>query len=247
MHVKILMVLLALLPIGYSVAPAWVNTGVNLNYSAGSDAISFTVVSRSAEDIHLQLYTLSTDKTTHPVENASADSGQFWFDTSLLSGASPGTFAGAYSVTDAGRQSFAGTDWDTVTLQSTVSGVVTTKVLDRSTGLMLKETFSAAGAPTVTLVKYYIPGISPAPPQENSTTPAQPPANQTPPADNQTHPADNQTPSQPGTPGNGSAQPGTNGTQAEPPAPQSPSAQQKKCCLSGFVLLLIGFAALRKG
>jgi hypothetical protein len=255
MRTKILAFLLTLLAVGYSVAPAWVDTGVNLNYSVGSDTVSFSVLNRTATDIRIQTFTFSTSHNSFPDENASADSGQFWFDTSLLSSASSGDTVGSYSVTDESTQTFAGKSWDTVTLEGTVSGAMTTKVFDKTTGLLLKQTVDVSGAPVITLVQYHIPALEPAPvvpPQANNTAPPKtnttPPAtNTTTPAVNTTQPAVNVTPPSPQN--NGTTQPQTNETPpGQPSASSSAAAPAKKHCFgSAFLLLVIGLVALRNG
>jgi hypothetical protein len=245
MRTKILVLLLALLTVVYSVAPAWVVTGVNLNYSVGSTPFTFSVLSRNTTDIQVEEINLSSSKTPHPGdENASKDSGDFWFDSSLLSSASTGSTIGDYSVTDEGTQTFAGTSWDTLTLQGTVTGAMTTKVLDRKTGLLLKQTVDAPGAPVVTLTQYYIPSLAPAAAPPGNTQPAPaptaPPANTSPPA-NATQPA----------PGNNTTPQTANQTQGGQPAAGSASTgtapAKKQCCTSAFLLLVVGIVALRNG
>ncbi|MFN7991183.1 MAG: hypothetical protein U0R44_03415 [Candidatus Micrarchaeia archaeon] len=169
-------ILLALMPLVHPTAPAWVAAGVSLNYSVGSSAFTFIVLNRTSTDVRLQIQNHSSSKLLTPTENASADYGQFWFDSSKLSGAQPGGSIGDFSVSETNKQTFAGKEWDTVTLTQTLGNSEMTKILDLQTGILLKQTVNAPGAPVVMLQQYYIPSLAPPPP---TPPPAQPPANTT--------------------------------------------------------------------
>jgi|GEM_PF-5649820 len=249
MRAKIIMALLAMLAVGFSVAPSWVKPGVSLNYSVGTDSISFTVLGRTDSSIQMEMYTQSTSKKTHPNEDPTGVSGQFWFDSASLEYAYPGALISGYTVTDVSSKTFAGQSWGTVTLQSTISGATTTKVLDMNSGLLLKQTVSAAGAPAVTLQQLYVPdwAQAPAAPPVNNTPPAPPPANNTanatapPPQNNTGAPPPATPPVQNGTP------PAQNSTPAIAAASNTPAPHEKKpLCPSSFILLALAFVvALR--
>jgi hypothetical protein len=246
---KIIMALVLLSAIGFSAAPAWIVKGAVLEYSAGTDTVTFTILDRTAENLKIDIKAKSAPSSYTANENASGTSGQFWHDSSLLSGATYGSTFGDFSVTDEGKQTFAGKEYDTITLEGTIDEITTTKVYEKSTGLMLRQTVNAPGAPTVTLIKYSPPAVSAPPPP--SQPPPQPPANQTPPQQPSQPPVSppaangsQQPPSQPGAPYQPSPQ--------EPPAvTEEPEESGKKpitelCCPSAAVLLMVGFAAARR-
>jgi hypothetical protein len=257
MHKKGLAILLVLLAAAYSTAPSWVATGVSLNYSVGSDAVTFTVLERSGGDINFQVLTHSTNHKSTAIENESADYGQFWFDTALLANIYTGSTASDFTVTGENQQSFAGKSWDAVTMQATISGATTTKVVDKNTGLLLKQTVDAVGAPAVTLTQYYIPSLAPTPPP--TQPPANNPANQTQNQTNQTNgtaqtnqsSAQNQTSTtQPPTPqGNQSnQQTGGNNQSASQQQGSSTTTAKKPLpgCSGAILLTILGFLAISK-
>ncbi len=253
MITRCLVVLMMLLAICYSTAPSWVASGVNLNYSVGTDTVSFSVLDRSGDDIHINQKTISTSAQANYLDNASAESGHFWFDSSEFSGESVGNMVGDYDVIAQGSQHFAGKDWDTITLQGTISGATTTFVYDTATGLLLKETVSAAGAPTVTLVSYYVPAWAPPPPppapvnNTNATPPHQNASmNNTgspPPANTSGSSPPPQQPSQP--PGTNISNQGAGTPPGTQPATSSGAAKKKLCSSSAFILLILGLAIIR--
>jgi cell division septation protein DedD len=254
MHTKTLMFLLALFALGYPAAPAWVNNGASVTYSGTGGPYAFTVQSRdSTTDVVSQTIASGTPSTFD--ENASAESGQFWIDPAILSSASAGGSIGNYSVTAEGAQTFDGTSWNTITLESLQYGTPTTQVYDMASGLLLQQSYpSSTGAPTITLEQYNIPNLQ-------ATT--QPPANTTTqPAVNSTQHAptnSSQPPAQTTSTGNTAPQSGTNtATQpanqpqasSTPPAssttpPAAAATAPNPCCPIAFLLLIIGFAALR--
>ena len=152
------------LGLSFATAPSWVAKGVNINYTIGKDTGTFTVLDRTSTSIKLELKLSSLKKSTMPTENASSKYGQFWFDNSDLGNTFVGDRIGEFDVITEGDQTFAGTQWSTVTLRATLSGAVTTKIVDKDTGLLLKQTVDAVGAPTVTLTQYNIAGIGAYPP-----------------------------------------------------------------------------------
>jgi len=167
-----------LLTLGYAIAPTWIAQGAKLDYSAGSDTVSFTVIKANSTDLKIEIKSSSSSKVRTGTENASASTGQFWFDSSLLSGASVGSTIEDYSVTQEGKQTFAGKEWDTITLQGLVSNATTTKIYDKKSGLLLKQTVDAQNVPTVILTNFNIPSLTTysAPPP---TTPPATPENDT--------------------------------------------------------------------
>ena len=251
MIARCLVVLMMLLAICYSTAPSWVASGVNLNYTVGNDTVTFKVLDRSGDDLHLNLKYLSTAHQSNPTENASGESGQFWFDNSELSGASVGNIVGVYDVIAQGSQHFAGKDWDTVTLQTSISGATTTLIYDAATGLLLKETISATGAPTITLINYYVPAWAPPPPPPANNTNTTPPqqnasTNNTgspPPANTSGSSPPPQQPSQP--PGTNISNQSAGTPPASQPAASSGTAKKKLCSSSAFILLILGLAIIR--
>jgi hypothetical protein len=242
---KTLFAILAVISLAFATAPIWVASGASLTYSAGTDSIAFNVVSANGSDIKINVVPASTGKTNTATENASADSGQFWYDNALLSSATVGSTVGDFAVVDESAQQFAGKQWNTITLEDTVSGAKTTKVYDKQSGLLLKQSVDSPGAPVITLTQFTIPGISAQPPAQQ---PAQPPAQQ--PAQNQTQQNGTAQPAEP----QDNATDGTSGeplisddgqpSQTEQPAEPAAPAEEKGKCASGFVLLaLLGFAA----
>ncbi len=246
---KNIFILLVLFTIAFSSAPTWVVVGTNLNYSTTSNNLSFTVQNVSISQIKTQLKTYSTGgalvSTAVPNENASAMSGQFWFDPYFLQTAFVGGSIGAFSVTDQGKQTFAGKEWDTVTLEDTEGGATVRRVYDKS-GLLLKETVSV---PTfsVILTQYNIPSIGnsnpapppPAPPPQpkNNSAPAPPPPNVAP------NPSPNPAPD--------NSQNQSNVTPAPKPkipsklTPKAPAKPLLPCCPATFVLLIVTFVAFK--
>ncbi|MEW6722239.1 MAG: hypothetical protein AB1324_03180, partial [Candidatus Micrarchaeota archaeon] len=168
---KILYILIALIAAAYATAPAWVTSGANVNYTVGGDTLSYSVVFRNSTDVKMEITNLTNSKIiAKPTENASGLSGQVWFDDSELENA--GGSIGDFLVTDYGEMTLAGKEWETVTLESDISGYTLTRIHDRETGLMLKQSVNAPGQPVVTLAQFYLPGISPPPAQPQP--PAQP-------------------------------------------------------------------------
>lgn len=240
-------ILLVLLALGFATAPSWIATGANLNYSQGGNTITFTVTGRTDTDILIQL-TTSTPLTKSIIpENASLDSGHFWFDPTLLANAYQGEVFDGLTVMGTSQQTFAGQSWTAVTLQGTLSGVQTTEMYDQQTGILLKLTVAGGVAPDVVLTQYYVPALAPPPPppQQNNTTTTPPPAQN----------STNSTATAP-PPSNSSAAPNTTETTQPPPETSTPPANQTSssppsskskslCCPSSFILLLVGFVALR--
>jgi len=252
MRTKIIMALLALLAVSFSVAPSWVKSGVSLNYSVGSDLVSFSVLNRTDSNVQIKVFTKSTSHSTYPNENASAQSGQFWFDNSSLSSAYSGQNIGDYEVTDVNTQSFSGKQWDTVTLESTLSGAITTKVLDKKTGLLLKQTVNAVGAPSVILQQFYVPDWVQVPvPPVNNTPPPPPPVNNTgnvtaPPPLNNTVVNSSQNNTPPAQTNTTVEQNTTSPGQAPWPSPPSPADKPFPCCPAAFILLVLMFAVVSR-
>jgi hypothetical protein len=251
MFAKLLPLMLVLLAVCYSTAPAWVDTGVNLNYTVGNDTITFTVASRAADALKIQVKPLSSPKTSTATENASGVSGQFWFDTGLIANAYNGKKIGDYQVTAVGKQTYAGKQWDTLTLEIDSAGAHTTKIMDVPTGLLLSQSVVVKGGPTtvITLKQFYIPAFAPPPPPPPANATNPPPANNTAPAPvNASSNSTNTTASSP--PQNNTqptvVQPSQPSTPAAPTQPTGP--QKEPCCLTtAFIMLILASAIFRPG
>jgi hypothetical protein len=241
-RLKLLSILLVLLALGFAAAPSWIDSGASINYTSGGNAISFTVASRTSTEIQIQLTTTSPKTHGTITGNASADSGQFWFDPALLANAYNGETIDDFTVTDTGPQTLAGQSWNTITLQEMISGATSTQIYDVQTGLLLEQTVDADGVPNVVLSKYYIPALAPPPPPP--PTNVTPPQNNTPPLPQQnvTNVTQNTTTTQ---------KPNTTAPAQPAPKPSSPAPSKKttasssSCCGSSFILLLVGFVTIR--
>jgi hypothetical protein len=164
----------------------------------------------------------------------------------LLEDADEGDDIDEFEVIDEGTETFAGKQWDTVTLEATISEVKTVRVYDRDSGLMLEQTVDVADAPTVTLEKYTIPDME-------AVAPPPPPPEPTPPANDTTEPANETT--EPPEPElyNDTEQPDitttdtttvTDTTEDEEEA--EPEPQGKKKCIGGAILLMLAGLVLVK-
>ncbi|MCI0504156.1 hypothetical protein L0Y65_05610 [Candidatus Micrarchaeota archaeon] len=240
---KMAFILLAIMAVGYAAAPSWVAGGASLTYSVGSDSVTFNVMSVSGEDIEIDVIPSTTGKVSRATENKSLDSGQFWYDSAKLASASVGSTVGDFTVAGTGKQTFAGREWDTVTLVDTVSGSVTTKVYSLQGGLLLKQSVDKAGVPVITLARYAIPGLDVPPATQPPAQPivqndtATPQSNAT--APDVTAPVQNASGAQE------EEEPSGSGETTAPPA--SGPSDEKGACASGAILLAVfGFAAFRK-
>lgn len=177
MNIKAILLVLLLVSMSFATVPTWVRPGANLTYSAGSSVVSFKVLEVTAQNVRTQVE--SPTRTIN--ENASADYGQFWFDNTTISEAVVGQTIAGFEVKSIGRQTFASKEWDTITIEGTVSGVITTKTYDKNSGLLLRQIVSVSGAPTVTLTGYAVPAWMPppAPPIQNQTNTTTPRTNTT--------------------------------------------------------------------
>lgn len=251
MFVKSVSLLLVLLALAYSTAPTWVDSGVSLNYSVGGGQVAFSVTGRTSSDVNINVVQQGSPHTM--IENASEDSGEFWYDPSLLANAYGGKMIGVYTVTGQSSMSFAGTTWNTISLQGSVSGASTTKIFDTTTGLLLQQTISTGPSTTqtITLTQEYIPSLAPPPPAPvaNNTKPS-PPAqtqNTTTQPSNVSNSSTNSSssppiqPSQPYQPS--SSQNSSQSTQSS--SGQSASHKQP-CCLTTMFLLLVVTSSLLK-
>lgn len=256
MIARYLFVLLMLAPLAYPTAPSWVAAGVNLTYTQGSTTNTYFVQSRSGDDITYILRTVSSTSTRNPTlhGNSSADYGDFWFDTSLLAGQHTGDTIGDYHVSDESQQSYAGKQYDTISIQSSVQGATITRTIDKATGLILKVHVNVAGLSDAVLSSRYIPAYD----AQTPPPPSQPPS--TPPQQNAT----NGTAQPPPPASNGTSGGSTPPAQQPPPAPYQPSSgssgsepisgvqpystKSPLCCGSAFILAFVGLIAfLRPG
>jgi hypothetical protein len=178
MNMKATLLILAMLMIGFCAAPSWIRPGVNLTYSVGSSSVSFKVLDVTNDNLRIQIDSRTIN------ENASADYGQFWLYSSQLSSMSVGQTIGDFTIISEGRQTFAAKEWNTLTFEGVLSGATTTKVIDKDSGLLLRQTVSVSGAPAVSLTQYAVPAwiTTPAPtqnttaPPRNTTTPTTTPS-----------------------------------------------------------------------
>jgi hypothetical protein len=260
LKLKTLSVLLVLLSLGFATAPSWIAQGASLNYTSGTTSVSFLVTGVSGSNINIALTTAPPSATSNIVENATAESGQFWFDNSITSHAYEGELVNGLDVVSTGPQTFAGQSWNAVTLQGMVSDgmgntVETTYIYDEQTGLLLEQTVDASGVPNVVLSQYYIPALVPppqnvTPPQQNTTVAPEknttsavtpPPA----PQENSTNNSSvvSQT-TQPVTTEPTETSTDNAGDQGSSPTGQS-SSSSLPCCPSAFILLLAGFVAIK--
>lgn len=97
-RLKLLSILLVLLAVGFATAPSWIASGTNVNYTSGGNLITFTVTGMSGSDIDIRLTTSSPASKGTITDNASAISGQFWFDPSLLGNAYQGEMLDGLNV-----------------------------------------------------------------------------------------------------------------------------------------------------
>lgn len=246
---KIIPMLLLFVSAAFATAPGWVAKGVVLEYDMDGDTVTFTVTDRTSSEVEFDIKTKKTFKAT---ENASGLYGQFWFDESKLKSASKGHHIDEFEVTGTSSQTFAGKKWDTVTLVGTISGARTTRIYDKDSGLMLKQTVMVADAPAVTLEEYTIPDFgASAPPPPPPTQPAQPADETAQPSGPANGTAQPTAPSEPATPEpeEGIGQP-VDSADSSPavatPDEGEPDASAKKSCLPGAVLLMLaGFVFFR--
>jgi len=247
-----LAILLILLTVVSATAPSWIDTGVSVNYTAGGNSVSFTVTGRAGDDITILLATSPPPHTGTIKGNASSDSGQFWFDQSLLNHAYSGQDIDGLSVMGTSQQTIAGQTWDTVTLQGDISGAQTTQIYDTETGMLLKQSVDKEGVPDVVLSKFYIPSLAPPPPvtpKQNTTTPPPPKQNASAPVT----PSPNATTNSSGTPPVSDSTGQTQPQQGNPPATQGSTTtpinfenpSPTECCPGTFILLLLGFVAIK--
>jgi hypothetical protein len=242
---RILPMLLIIVSAAFATAPGWVAEGVVLEYSVDGDTVIFTVTERTSTEVSIEIDTGAPEKSM-ATENASLTNGQFWFDDSLLEDASDGDDIDEFEVTAEGTQTFAGKQWDTVTLEATLSGAKTVRIYDRDSGLMLKQTVQVSGAPVVTLTEYTVPDFEEAAPPPPEPPPAEEP---TEPADETTEPTPPSEQPQP-EPYDDTTQPDVTTPDTTPPADTTEEAEpgppaKKPCIPAAALLMLLGFVFFR--
>lgn len=138
----------------FASAPDWISTGQIVKYdmrqyatgaAPGNPAtfLEFTVTEIRGDTITMELKQSDSTgvRTTHPADNTTLSSGQFWFDPALLATT---RFAGQYiyewQVEATGPKTVGGQEWGTVTLQKTVDGAVVRNTYDNQSGLLLLNT-----------------------------------------------------------------------------------------------------------
>ncbi len=168
-HLRNLIAILLIVALANATAPTWVASGAMVKYTVGTDTITFTVLSRNTTDVVIRIDTLSTSKSRTISENASADYGQFWYDSDLLGGSYIGGYVGEFTADSEGSQTFAGKEWGTINISSTLSGALTKRIYEKRSGLLLRQTVDAVGAPSVTLIQYAIPAFGTTTPPTTTT------------------------------------------------------------------------------
>ncbi len=177
MNFKPLLAIIFLLGICFSSVPVWVKPGVTLTYTVGSSQMVFRVLNVSDGNVRTEI-TQGSVRTL--VENASADYGQYWFDNVTLQDSVVGQLIGDLQIVSFGTTTtIAGKQWSGVTLEQTMGTTTIRRIVDKNTGILLRQTADATGAPVVELASYQFPS-PPAPVVNNThTTPAPPPINTT--------------------------------------------------------------------
>lgn len=244
-----LLVLLLLFGGVFARAPSWISSGTSINYTVGSAIYTFTVTEVTSSQIKIDLKTSSSSSTSRLIDNATADSGQFWFDPTLLTSASAGRSIGGYSVISTSQESYAGKSFQTATLQIILGGVTTTKVFDIESGLLLDQRTSASGSSPVLIRNYFVPAWAPPPP--NVTAPAPPstpqPAPTTPPSQPTTPTTPTPNPSSPPVINSTSPTPNSSApTNTSAPTPTVPSSSSTCPCPESLFFVLLGFLAVGK-
>lgn len=247
-----LLVLLLLFGGVFARAPSWISVGTSINYTVGSSVYTFSVTEVTSSQVKIDLKTSSSSSTSRLIDNATADSGQFWFDSTLLTSASAGRSIGGYSVVSTGQESYAGKSFQVATLQIILGGVTTTKVFDVESGLLLDQRTSASGSSPVLIRNYYVPAWAPPPPNVTTPTPSNPPApsqNSTPPQNPPSQPPVTTTQPTIPTPNPApSSNTTSNSTSPTPTTPPStPSSNSSTCpCPESLFFVLLGFLAVGK-
>ncbi len=244
-----LLVLLLLFGGVFARAPSWISSGTSINYTVGSAIYTFTVTEVTSSQIKIDLKTSSSSSTSRLIDNATADSGQFWFDPTLLTSASAGRSIGGYSVISTSQESYAGKSFQTATLQIILGGVTTTKVFDIESGLLLDQRTSASGSSPVLIRNYFVPAWAPPPPNVTApaspSTPSSPPT--TPPSQPTTPTPSTPTPSSPPVINSTSPTPNSSApTNTSAPTPTVPSSSSTCPCPESLFFVLLGFLAVGK-
>lgn len=243
-----LLVLLLLVGGVFARAPSWVSSGTSINYTVGSATYTFTVTEVSSSQIKIDLKTSSSSSTSRLIDNATADSGQFWFDPTLLTSASAGRSIGGYSVISTSQESYAGKSFQTATLQIILGGVTTTKVFDIESGLLLDQRTSASGSSPVLIRNYFVPAWAPPPPNVTTPAPSSTPPTPTTPSSQPTTPTPSSTnsTSSPSTPTSNSTPSVTPPLSPDPIVKPSSQSSSTCPCPESLFFVLLGFLAVGK-
>lgn len=240
-----LLVLLLLFGGAFARAPSWIAVGTSINYTVGSSLYTFTVTEITSSQIKIDLKASSS--TSRLIDNATADSGQFWFDPTLLTSASAGRSIGDYSVVSTGEDSYAGKTFHTATLQIVLGGATTTKVFDVESGLLLDQRSSASGSSPVLIRNYFVQAWAPPPP--NVTAPAPTPTvNTTPTAPAPTTPTStpNATTPTPTPTSNSTSTPTPSPSTTAPTQTSAPASSSTCPCPESLFFVLLGVLAVGK-
>lgn len=245
MH-KQLFLLLIMSAVIFASPPDWVRVGTKIEYTLTQNTVTTTVLyeitSKTATEIKMRL-TVGGSPSGMPTDNASADSGTFWYATSRIAGANIDDTIDEWKVMEKDvTLSAAGTGWTATKLRKTVGGLQTDRYVDPATGLLIKDENSARSV----VFKSINPPFSSAVPSVQPPSSAPPAPQQPAPQPNSTQPG--QQPSPPTMPQTVSPSPEliVNGTATLPsgPPPDSPDLKPPDtnvpCCPVAFILLLLG-------
>ncbi len=244
-----LFLLLLLASFVFAAVPDWVKAGVKVTYTAtpGGD-VSYEVLSVSATEVKID-----QNPGGAPTDNATADSGSFWYDKSKTSTLGTDDIIDGWKIFEKDVViSAAGREWTTLKMKKTLFGQQTERWVDKETGLLIKQ---AIPSQTVVL-KSITPTFgsesatpTPAPLLSDTPAPADGDAPPAPPGGS-TQPSPNPTPQPSGQPAGAqpTGTPVTGQTPAPTPGPVpdlKPPDSNVPCCPIAFLLLILGFVVYR--
>jgi len=182
--IKYLILFSLLASLVFSFSPEWVKEGLKVEYQiftynkdnpssiSSVSSVSFTVVSKVGQEIKIETRSPSTKTTPtgRPVNNATANSGEFWYEPSLLVNSYIGQNIDGWLISKIGEKiNLAGKDWNVVYMTKTVGGFTKYRTVDKEKGLLLIENVTASN------VVYDTRFSSITPPFESVAPPTQPP------------------------------------------------------------------------
>ena len=237
--------LLLLVSFVLAAPPDWVKQGVKITYTAtpGGD-VSYEVLSVSATEVKID-----QSPGGAPTDNASADSGSFWYDKSKTSTLSQDDSIDGWKIFEKDVVvTAAGKSWVTLKMKKTLFGQKTERWVEKETGLLIKQ---AIPSQTVLLKSINPPFGSesatpvPSPILSGTPQPQPSPSDDLPPlpSDGQPSPTPSPQPSGQPTPSNTSA---PSPAPAPGPVPDlKPPDSNVPCCPIAFMLLILGFVVYR--